>query len=67
MNKKKQQWTESDMVSIDENYYQVYDYTNATKYFNTQEVKYNANKDELWPVPQSEMDANKNLVQNPGY
>lgn len=67
LNRTAQAWTGSVLVSIDENYSPVYDYTNATKYFNTQEVKYNENKDELWPVPQSEMDANKNLVQNPGY
>jgi hypothetical protein len=24
-------------------------------------------KNELWPIPQSERDLNKNVTQNPGY
>lgn len=28
---------------------------------------FNAARDYLWPIPQSEMNANKNMVQNPGY
>ena len=28
---------------------------------------FNANRDYLWPVPQSEMDLNENLVQNPNW
>jgi len=28
---------------------------------------FNPNRDYLWPIPQSEMDINPNLVQNPGY
>lgn len=28
---------------------------------------FNAGRDYLWPIPQSEMDINKQLVQNPGY
>ena len=33
-----------------------------------QNLGYQLNTDKLiWPVPQSEMDKNSNLVQNPGY
>lgn len=60
-------WTKDVLVSIDENYSPIYNHTNAIKSFNTQEVVYKTNKDEYWPVPQSEMDANPNLVQNPNY
>lgn len=28
---------------------------------------FNAARDYLWPIPQSEINANKNMVQNPGY
>ena len=28
---------------------------------------FNPNRDYLWPIPQSEIDVNPNLVQNPGY
>jgi hypothetical protein len=28
---------------------------------------FNANRDYLFPIPQSEIDANGNLTQNPGY
>ncbi|MGN6493199.1 MAG: RagB/SusD family nutrient uptake outer membrane protein [Agriterribacter sp.] len=28
---------------------------------------FNAGRDYLWPIPQSEINANKNMVQNPGY
>ena len=52
---------------IDENYSPVYDYNVAVQYFTTQEVIYSLNKDEFWPIPQQERDANPNLTQNPGY
>lgn len=29
--------------------------------------QFNAQRDYLWPIPQNEMDANENMVQNPGY
>lgn len=67
LNRAAEPWTKEVLVAIDENYSPVYNHSVATKYFNTQEVVYRENKDELWPVPQSEMDANKNLKQNPGY
>lgn len=28
---------------------------------------FNAGRDYLWPIPQSEINANKNMIQNPGY
>ena len=60
-------WTADVLVDIDENYSPIYNHSVATKYFGTQEVVYNVNKDELWPIPQAERDANENLTQNPGY
>lgn len=29
--------------------------------------QFNPQRDYLWPIPQNEMDANENMVQNPGY
>jgi hypothetical protein len=60
-------WTKDVLIDIDENYSPVYNHGKAIEYFNTQEVVYRENKDEWWPVPQTERDANKNLTQNPGY
>lgn len=60
-------WTKDVLSFIDENYSPVYNHDVAIKYFSTQEVVYKVNKDELWPIPQSERNANKNLTQNPGY
>jgi hypothetical protein len=60
-------WTKSIVVGFDDSYTPIYNHSEAIKYFTTQQVVFNKNKDELWPVPKSEMDANKNLVQNPGY
>jgi len=31
------------------------------------ERQFNPSRDYLWPIPQSEMDANSNMVQNPNY
>ncbi|GAA4799064.1 RagB/SusD family nutrient uptake outer membrane protein [Olivibacter ginsenosidimutans] len=67
LNRAANPWTKNVLVRIDENYSPIYDQSEATKYFGTQEVVYKENKDELWPVPQAERDANKNLTQNPGY
>jgi uncharacterized membrane protein len=55
------------LKDIDENYSPVYDYDVAIKHFNTQVVVFKTNKDEYWPIPQQECDANSNLKQNPGY
>ncbi|QNL52008.1 RagB/SusD family nutrient uptake outer membrane protein [Olivibacter sp. SDN3] len=67
LNRSANEWTKDVLVRIDENYSPIYNHGEATKYFNTQEVLYRENKDELWPVPQTERDANNNLTQNPGY
>lgn len=67
LNRSAKVWTKDVLVDIDENYTPIYNHANATKYFNTQEVVYRDNKDELWPVPQAEREANKKLTQNPGY
>ena len=29
--------------------------------------QFNPKRDYLWPIPQYEMDANENMIQNPGY
>jgi hypothetical protein len=29
--------------------------------------KYDPNRDSLWPIPLGELNANPNMVQNPGY
>ncbi|WP_367914797.1 RagB/SusD family nutrient uptake outer membrane protein [Leadbetterella sp. DM7] len=60
-------WKKAVLVKIDENYTPVYNSTEALKYFNTQQVVYKTNKDEYWPIPLAEINANKNLTQNPGY
>ncbi len=60
-------WTKSVLVRIDENYSPIYNTTEANKYFNTQDVIYKIGKDEYWPIPFAEVNANKNLTQNPGY
>lgn len=39
----------------------------ANGFFIYQKRNFIAGKNELWPVPQSEMDINPNLTQNPGY
>ena len=67
LNRAADPWKKEVLVRIDENYSPVYNASEATKYFNTQEVVYKINKDEYWPVPLAEMNANKNLTQNPGY
>lgn len=67
LNRAANPWTADVLVDIDENYSPVYNHSEAVKYFGTQEVVYNVNKDELWPIPQAERDANENLTQNPGY
>ena len=67
LNRDAKAWTKEVLTGFDENYTPIYNHTEAIKYFTTQEVVYKDNKDELWPVPKSEMDANKQLTQNPGY
>ena len=60
-------WTKEVLAYIDENANPVYNYDEAIKYFTTQEVVFKTNRDEFWPIPQQERDANPNLTQNPGY
>ncbi|MBZ4191542.1 RagB/SusD family nutrient uptake outer membrane protein [Niabella beijingensis] len=67
LNRDAKAWTKEVLTGFDENYTPIYNRTEAIKYFTAQEVVYKENKDELWPVPKSEMDANKQLTQNPGY
>lgn len=67
LNRSAKPWTDGVLTGFDENYTPIYNHAVATQYFTTQEVVYRVNKDEYWPVPKSEMDANNNLVQNPGY
>jgi hypothetical protein len=67
LNRDAKAWTKDVLTGFDDSYTPVYNETEAKKYFTTQEVVYRVQKDEYWPVPKSEMDANKSLVQNPGY
>jgi hypothetical protein len=67
LNRDAKPYTSQVLTGFDDSYTPLYNRPEAIKYFTTQEVVYRVNKDEYWPVPKSEMDANKNLVQNPGY
>lgn len=67
LNRAGSEWSANVLVEIDENHNPVYNHGEATKYFTTQNVIYKENKDEYWPIPATEMDANKQLTQNPGY
>ncbi len=67
LNRAGNQWTKEVLLDIDENYSPIYNHDVAIQYFNTQDVIYKKNKDEVWPVPTQELDANPNLDQNPGY
>jgi hypothetical protein len=60
-------WPLSVIAGFDENHNPIYNHDEAIKYFNTQEVVFKENKDEYWPIPQQEIDANPKLTQNPGY
>jgi len=40
---------------------------NANGYYIYKKRNFVVGKNELWPIPQSERDLNKNLAQNPGY
>ena len=67
LNRDAKSWTKAVLTGFDESYTPIYNAAEANKYFTTQQVVYQVGKDERWPVPKSEMDANKKLVQNPGY
>lgn len=67
LNRDAKPWTKQVLTGFDDSYTPLYNTVEANKYFTTQQVVYQTGKDERWPVPKSEMDANKKLVQNPGY
>ncbi|QBQ41690.1 RagB/SusD family nutrient uptake outer membrane protein [Sphingobacterium psychroaquaticum] len=67
LNRAANSWDKNVLTRIDEHANPVYNHANATKSFGTQEVVYKENKDEYWPISAQELDANKNLKQNPGY
>lgn len=67
LNRAAKPWTSQVLTGFDDSYTPIYNHAEAIKYFTTQQVVYRTNKDEYWPIPKSEMDANHNLVQNPGY
>lgn len=67
LNRDAKAWTKDVVTGFDDSYTPIYNHSEAIKYFTTQEVIYRDNKDEYWPIPKSEMDANNKLVQNPGY
>lgn len=67
LNRDAKAWTKQVLTGFDDNYTPIYNHAEARKYFTSQEVVYREGKDEQWPIPKSEMDANNKLVQNPGY
>jgi starch-binding outer membrane protein, SusD/RagB family len=67
LNRDAKPWTKEVLTGFDDSYTPIYNHAEAIKAFTTQEVVYRENKDERWPIPKSEMDANNKLVQNPGY
>lgn len=67
LNRNANNWTKSVLTGFDESANPIYNYSLASVSFTTQQVVYKVNKDEYWPIPQSEMDANPSLKQNPGY
>ncbi|RXK83938.1 RagB/SusD family nutrient uptake outer membrane protein [Filimonas effusa] len=67
LNRDAKAWTKAVLTGFDDSYTPIYNRAEAIKYFTSQEVIYDDNKDGLWPIPKSEMDANKLLKQNHGY
>lgn len=67
LNRNGNNWTKSVITGFDESANPIYNHSQASVPFSTQQVVYTPNKDEYWPIPQSEMDANPLLKQNPGY
>lgn len=67
LNRDAKPWTKQVLIGFDDNYTPIYNHAEAIKYFTTQEVVFRENKDERWPIPKSELDANNKLVPNPGY
>lgn len=67
LNRLANDWSATAVTRVDENANPVYNHDIAIKSFGTQEVIFKTNKDEYWPISSQEIDANKNLKQNPGY
>ncbi|NQD71054.1 RagB/SusD family nutrient uptake outer membrane protein [Sphingobacterium shayense] len=67
LNRLANDWSATAVIRVDENANPVYNHDIAIKSFGTQEVVFKTNKDEYWPISSQEIDANKNLKQNPGY
>lgn len=67
LNRLANDWSATAVTRVDENANPVYNHDIAIKSFGTQEVVFKTNKDEYWPISSQEIDANKNLKQNPGY
>lgn len=67
LNRSAKPWSQNTVASIDQNATPKYNTTEALKYFGTQNVVYQVNKDEYWPVPIAEVTVLPGLTQNPGY
>lgn len=67
LNRSGNSWTKSVLKGFDDSANPVYNHTEAQKYFNFQEVVFQVNKDELWPIPEQELNVNEKLTPNPGY
>jgi starch-binding outer membrane protein, SusD/RagB family len=62
----KEYWSNPGIPTINEYGHPVY--ADQDQVFKVIQVrKFNPARDYLWPIPQKEMDINKELVQNPGY
>lgn len=60
-------WKKSVILKFDDSANPIYNHNEAIKYFNYQEVVFKTGKDELWPIPEQELNVNKELTPNPGY
>jgi len=67
LNRDANKWTSAVLTKIDDNASPVYNKELASKVFGVQNVIFKINKDELWPIPESEIVMVPNLKQNPGY
>lgn len=67
LNRDANKWTSAVLTKIDDNASPVYNTALANKVFGVQNVIFKINKDEFWPIPESEIVMVPNLKQNPGY
>ncbi|MVZ62833.1 RagB/SusD family nutrient uptake outer membrane protein [Sphingobacterium humi] len=67
LNRSANSWTKNAIQRFDESANPVYNHSVAVKSFGTQEVKFQENKDEYWPISKDDLDTNPNMTQNPGY